>query len=717
MYLPPLVSGCDGQRPAPQGDRLHSPQKLRHKPKRAYPSGLNAPLLLFLSCVLTPLLGAPALAQSRPQAISGGVIECPMPLAPGEVEGKTVICGQIQVPENWSDPASPRIALTYMRQLSRNQSPIADPIIFFAGGPGGSVLASQGSQGFDFTYLRQTRDVIVWDQRGNRYSADLLCPESVRVPDRVEQEAAIAALGEPDFTLQSAPQAVLEHVRQLDLIIGTGRCAEYLKNQGRDLSQYNTVNTVQDAIALMDHLGYPAYNLFGISYGTQVTLAIMDYYETQPTAGLPPLRSAVIDGVFPINMTSAEEALVSPYNILRVFADCEADAACGQTYPNIRQRTIALLAQLEAAPIQAGRTTVTLDDVVKLFRAATSPSKTELVPYLPRLVDELSQGETATYTLAQGILSDQVTVEPTAPDAPNPSLLDPITLETAAVAAELRAIAARLDTLEQNTGALTTAIDEAKSLSELYLNVLSRYLTDAGPEVRGGLVSTVTDTYIGYPDKQTQDGLLALSADLGSTVGAELGAIAHQMSAAEVRTVWRTLTDDNALQPLNYFESLTNFVVKCNDRNAAFNTEPAFEIYRNFEAPQLIRELDLVASYQARCRIFELPEVDYAIAPPAVSDLPTLIMNGGIDHATAAEWGEYARAGLSNAQMITVPLTEHGTTRYSQCAKDIAHTFFLYPNAALDTSCVEEFRPVFVLPDDPLPAMGKAQSETLAEAS
>lgn len=664
---------------------------------------MKASLLLTISCLLTPLLGTPALAQSRPQAISGGVIECPMPLAPGDIEGETVICGQIQVPENWSDPTSPRITLTYMRQLSKNQSPIADPIIFLTGGPGGSILASQGAQGFDFTYLRQTRDVIVWDQRGNRYSTDLLCPEAVRTPDRAAQEAEIAALGDPTVTLQSDPQAVLEQVRQLDLALGTGRCIEYLTNQGRDLSQYNTTNTVQDAIALMDHLGYPSYNLFGISYGTQVALAIMDYYTTHPTADLPPLRSTVIDGVFPINMTAAEEALVGPYNILRVFADCEADAACGQAYPDIRQRTLDLLAQLETTPLQSGATTVALEDVIKLFYAAVRPNQVALVPYLPRLVDELSRGETATYEVAQAILSSQIIP---APDSnTDPGLLDPITLGTEAVAADLRAIADRLDNLGQSTEALAAAIDEAESLPELYLNVLNRYLIDAGPEVRGGFGSIVTDTYVGYPDRQTQSGLVELSADLGGTVGEELVAIANLMSASEVRGIWRALTDDTALQPLNFFEGLTNFAVKCNDRNATFNAERAFAIYRAYEAPQLIRELDLVASYQARCRMFGLPEVTYAIPPAAVSDLPTLVMNGGIDHATAAEWGGYAMAGLSNARMVTVPLTEHGSTRYSQCAKDIAHTFFLYPNAALDTACVEQFRPVFVLPNEPLPAI------------
>jgi hypothetical protein len=48
--------------------------------------------------------------------------------------------------------------------------------------------------------------------------------------------------------------------------------------------------------------------------------------------------------------------------------------------------------------------------------------------------------------------------------------------------------------------------------------------------------------------------------------------------------------------------------------------------------------------------------------------------------------------------MITVPLTDHGVARYSKCAKDIAHTFFLNPELDLDTSCINQFAPIFVLP-------------------
>ena len=94
-----------------------------------------------------------------------------------------------------------------------------------------------------------------------------------------------------------------------------------------------------------------------------------------------------------------------------------------------------------------------------------------------------------------------------------------------------------------------------------------------------------------------------------------------------------------------------------------------------------------------------------ATAPSTITldIVPTLVMNGGTDHATPVEWGEVAFETLDNARMITVPLTDHGVTRFSKCAKDIAHAFFLNPEMELVTSCVNGFAPVYILPDDALP--------------
>ena len=667
-------------------------------------------IALLLSLALLTLFGtALAQEQTRPRAVSGKVVPCPMPVPASEIEGETIICGQIEVPENWDNPTGRTITLTYARLISKNLSPIADPILYFFGGPGGSILSYQGAPGADFPFLRETRDVIVFDQRGNRYSADLRCPIEVMAGDAAAEQAtqaaldALNALGEPNFTLQSDPQAVLDYARQREDIMGlAGRCAAYFAEQGVDLTQYNTVNTVRDAIALMDHLGDPAYNLFGVSYGTQVALTVADYYEQNPDAALPPIRSIVIDGVIPINVSHWEEALETPYNTLRVFADCEADAACGAAYPGIRQTLIDLLADLESAPLKtAAGAEVTLDNLREVLFTAVQTRNVPLITYLPRLVAELARGETATYDVARALIAGQIQPPSLAAPAAT-SVLDPVKVETSSLAEELRGIAARLDTLGETTSDLDRAIVEANTLPELYVNVLHRYVERINPDERSAYANTV-GLYVLHPEQQTRQGLVNLAQSLPPEVAGELTAIANQLSDVEAGLVWDSLTDDGALQRLQFFGFITNAVVNCNDRSSTIKTGPGLELLRKFDAPQLVTDFMRLASDEANCDIYGLATPKYAIPPGVKTDYPVLVMNGSLDPSTPLEWGEVAFKTLTNAQILTVPMAGHGTTGYSKCAKDIAHTFFLYPDAELDTSCVEAFRPVFVLPGDDLP--------------
>jgi fermentation-respiration switch protein FrsA (DUF1100 family) len=83
--------------------------------------------------------------------------------------------------------------------------------------------------------------------------------------------------------------------------------------------------------------------------------------------------------------------------------------------------------------------------------------------------------------------------------------------------------------------------------------------------------------------------------------------------------------------------------------------------------------------------------------------VPTLVFNGALDIQTPAEWGELAFQTLTNAQMVMFPGAGHGSTRYSDCARDIAVAFVTYPEAPFSQTCVSRLRPPFVLPDAPLP--------------
>ena len=81
-------------------------------------------------------------------------------------------------------------------------------------------------------------------------------------------------------------------------------------------------------------------------------------------------------------------------------------------------------------------------------------------------------------------------------------------------------------------------------------------------------------------------------------------------------------------------------------------------------------------------------------------------MNGELDTQTAGVWGALAVQNYSNAQVVMVPESGHGTIRYSQCAKDITAAFIEAPEAELDTSCVKDLRLPVMLPDGtmhPLP--------------
>lgn len=648
-----------------------------------------------------------ALAQDEavPQAVSGEVIPCPMPLAPGDVDGENVICGQIQVPENWEVPDGRQITITYARLLSYSLSPLADPIIYFMGGPGGSVLAAQGSSNFDFSYLRQTRDIIVWDQRGNRFSTDLLCPPEVKSADN----AAFSALYEQalGYSVQDDPQALVDVVAEMTVEAGgTGNCPAYFAEQGINLSQYNTNNTVLDAIALMDHLAYPVYNLFGISYGTTVSLAIMTYYQTHPDAALPPLRSALIDGVAPLEVvTGVDGALTSARNIVRVFANCEADPACGAAYPAIRQGLAELLASLEAEPLtDAAGNEITLDEVIQVLEAATT-TQVALAAYLPRMVDELARGETATFQAIAAMRAGEVSAAPAAEPLQSTNPLDVLTLRAAELAAQLQSLATDVNELGETSKELAEAIDEAETVVDLYVGLVDRYLANADPDVRN-LYGRQLDALSIIPQLASREAVQYHATLIAEPAGSELRALVGLLTDDEIDAVWAALIDEGDLARLQFVDEVTQVVVRCNTQRPTLNLTEDIESLRSFEAPQLVSAKGLisVASMQVGCELYDVGPLE-ATAPSTITldIVPTLVMNGGTDHATPVEWGEVAFETLDNARMITVPLTDHGVTRFSKCAKDIAHAFFLNPEMELVTSCVNGFAPVYILPDDALP--------------
>jgi hypothetical protein len=101
---------------------------------------LYAPIALPL-LALAAALAAQFPAQAQTSRYPLTVIPCPTILPPNEIEGKTITCGILTVPENYAEPNGRQIDLTYAVLHSRSLSPAPDPIMDLRGGPGGSTLA------------------------------------------------------------------------------------------------------------------------------------------------------------------------------------------------------------------------------------------------------------------------------------------------------------------------------------------------------------------------------------------------------------------------------------------------------------------------------------------------------------------------------------------------------------------------------------------------
>lgn len=193
--------------------------------------------------------------------------------------------------------------------------------------------------------LRQTRDIIVLDQRGTQFSNRLGCAPAVLAATKVLLDPNSQYAGTLD-PLRSQMRARFPDANDdlIDLYAAFDLCALILENHGNDLSNYNTPNSAQDVVNLTAALGYGPINLYGISYGTYLAQRIMANHPDR-------VRSVVLDSTVPVQ-ANKYEAIVRDLEVsfLNLVADCEADAPCGAAYPNLTQRTVALLNQLDQAP-------------------------------------------------------------------------------------------------------------------------------------------------------------------------------------------------------------------------------------------------------------------------------------------------------------------------------------------------------------------------------
>jgi pimeloyl-ACP methyl ester carboxylesterase len=229
--------------------------------------------------------------------------------------------GRLRVPVRHGNPDADSIEIHFVRFPSTSDNP-GPPIVYLAGGPGGSgTLASAGDRFDLFQALRAAGDVIALDQRGV-YLTDpyLVCPDSWSHP--LDQPTTVATLRE-----SSGPFLEACHAYWSDSL---------------DLLAFNTRESAADLDDLRAALGAEQMVLWGISYGTHLALAYVRQFPDRVAA-------TILAGV-----EGPDHTYKLPANLdrvlLRVDSAMQADPRLRADVPDFLGEVRTLLARLEAEP-------------------------------------------------------------------------------------------------------------------------------------------------------------------------------------------------------------------------------------------------------------------------------------------------------------------------------------------------------------------------------
>lgn len=289
---------------------------------------------LILIMILSGLLSASA------QSDNFMFVNCPFKIPDGEVEGETLDCGIVVVPESRTGLSDETIELALVI-LYPNGDEVLDPLIYLAGGPGNSGTAV--SEGFLGHPMRDVMSLIFLDQRGTGYSLPSL--------DCWEEDME--------------------------------DCYDRLVDSGVAVDAYRTSENATDVNDVIDALQLDSVNLYGISYGTRLALNVMKFPH-------PAIRSTILDGVYPPNMNGYEEDAVNINRVYNaVFESCARDISCNASFPDLANIFRTIIEELDSNPldlIYADGEEGAMDGSTLYDEIFAGLYNTDFIPYVPAMI-------------------------------------------------------------------------------------------------------------------------------------------------------------------------------------------------------------------------------------------------------------------------------------------------------------------------------------------
>lgn len=235
----------------------------------------------------------------------------------GGVE-EPLLCGTLPVPADHRDPDGSTIEISFVVVPAKNGNPDNLAWTEHQGGPGRTMLpvASLFAAGGPLERFRETRDVLIFDQRGVGESQGLHC-EALTTP-RVLR---------PYFTAETV-----------------AACRDEMAAAGLLSADYSTIAAVDDLDAIRERLGYDQLDLGGWSYGSKFMITYA-HRHPEHVRTLSVFVPTPIDYRRPLDWARFTEAALEG-----LFEDCAAQPACAAAYPDLRGDWATLRRRVERDP-------------------------------------------------------------------------------------------------------------------------------------------------------------------------------------------------------------------------------------------------------------------------------------------------------------------------------------------------------------------------------
>lgn len=277
--------------------------------------------------------------------------------------------GVFTVPENRDDPASRHIEIAFVRLKSTAQRPGA-PIVYLAGGPGGSGIdVLSAPRGDMLRRLTAVADVIALDQRGTGQSNAIppCAPEVALDPAHLTGEAITRQFRE-----------------------GFTQCLTFWREAGVDPAGYDLIDSAEDIEALRLTLGAERLNLLAISYGPQLG---MTYMKRHPER----VERAVYASPRGLDHTLRSPAAVDAF--LNRVLDAETIAAMRRVHERLDREpvTVSVIPRGGTEAVEVGFDSFAVRFVTAFFFLNSKAS----LEQLPGFYQQMDQGD---FTTAAGIV-------------------------------------------------------------------------------------------------------------------------------------------------------------------------------------------------------------------------------------------------------------------------------------------------------------------------